>query len=613
MSLEYETPSRFNHLYMAGAASDLESGDPETARFLQSIDRSIAPAGAEAGGSPVTLPANALAAAIFDPAGQARSQDARFAAWFDPEEVGDASRDWLRGAGGPALIPVRARNGATTVVLLARVVEARGWALPTELRDALDAGGRGRFVALAYRPFEDQVLAERALASWRLTPVEARTVLALISAGDLMSGAKAAGVGYETARKALKLAMRKANARRQTDLVRLLHAAVGGGDLQLGQAPLLRLALGLSDRSAGASVLLALGLTRAETAATLRISEHALKDELKVLYDRYSLRSSTDLTRLTTEAAVLLGVAGNPNLTLGVSWSALRPLRFINRQHEPGRIALSDFGPASGEPVLMFHSATTGALLDRGLVRALQARGLRPIAVERPGFGLTDPPQGGEPHATAVEDLLAIMEAFGLKRVRILARGGERVALEFGLRHPERLARAVLINPFTPYEIDSRWDGYLNGAKRTFVRFPHLIEPLARFLAQRSTPQVVERLMRDALRSSAPDTDLLNNPEVVEDYVESARITALRTTWGFVHDQRNYLTFRPQRLPEAANWTRIVGAHDVLYRPGDSDDLWTTALPGHRLVHVPDGGRLLHASHPQLMAEELLRPADSAA
>jgi hypothetical protein len=71
---------------------------------------------------------------------------------------------------------------------------------------------------------------------------------------------------------------------------------------------------------------------------------------------------------------------------------------------------------------------------------------------------------------------------------------------------------------------------------------------------------------------------------------------------------------RPCRLntrrPDAANWTGIVGAHDVLCRAGDGDDLWTVNLPRHRLVHVPDGGRLLPASHPQLRAEERLRPAD---
>ncbi|MDZ4376513.1 MAG: alpha/beta hydrolase, partial [Phenylobacterium sp.] len=391
----------------------------------------------------------------------------------------------------------------------------------------------------------------------------------------------------------------------QADLVRLLHAAVGGGDLQLGQAPALAQALGLSQRMASACVLLALGLTRSETAATLRLSEHTVKDELKALFHRFDLRSATDLSRLTTEAVVLMGLAANSNMTVGASWGALRPLRFVNRPGGGGKIALSDFGPASGEPVLLFHSATTGSLLDRGLVRALHARGLRPIAIERPGFGLTDPPPGDRPE-TAVEDVLAVMEAFDLKSVRILARGGEHVALALGQRCPERLTRVVLVNPFTPYAVDSRWDGFLNGAKRMFMRHPHLIEPFARFLAQRATHKVYERLTRDALKASAPDTALIARPEVIDDYVESARLAPLTSTWGFVFEQRNYLTWTPPPLADGARWTRLIGAHDVLYRSGDADALWDAALPGHRRVRVEDGGRLLHASHPELMADELI-------
>lgn len=589
---------------MARSATDLEGGDEAAARFLQAIDDSIEPARPEVGGAPVTLPAHALAAALFDREAQPCAQDERFGRWFDPTEVGLAAADWLRGGREPALVAVATRDGATTVVLLGRLADARGWPLPNEARAALDRGP-GAFVAIAYRPFDDRQVAERALASWRLTPLETRIMLGLISAGDLIEGARLAGVGYETARKALKLALRKAGAARQTDLVRLLHTAVGGGDLQLNQAPRLQAGLGLSERSAGASVLLALGLTRSEAAATLRISEHAIKDELTGLFDRFRLRSATDLSRMTTEAIVLLGLAANPNLTLGATWGALRPLRFVNRRDQTGRIALSDFGPASGEPTLLFHSATTGSLLDRGLVRALQARGLRPIAIERPGFGLSDPPER-DPDAAAMNDVLTILDAFGLKRVRLVARGGESVALQLGLHHPERIARAVLINPFTPYALDSRWDGFMNGAKRTFVNHPHLIEPLARFLAQRASPKVFERLTRDALKGSQPDMALMRNREVVEDYVESARLAPLRSTWGFVNDQRVYLTWRPPPLPDGRNWTRLLGQHDVLYRSGDADELWAAALPGHRLVRVADGGRLLHASHPDLVAEELL-------
>jgi len=587
---------------MTRSAADLEGGDEESARFLQAVDVSMEPARPEAGGAPVTLPANALAWAAFRRDGGTVAHDSRFARWFDAE-VEAAVVDWLEGPRRPGLIPVQARDGAATVLLMAAAADAQAWPLPGEARAAAKGGA---FLALAYRPFEDRDLAERALASWRLTPLEARITHGLISGGDLIEGARLAGAGYETARKALKLALRKAGAARQTDLVRLAHAAVGGGDLQLSQAPQLQTALGLSERAAGACVLLALGLTRAEAAKTLKISEHAMKDELATLYGRFGLRSAADLSRMTTEAVVLLGLAGNPNVAVTGSWGALRPLRFVNRRDQAGRIALSDFGPASGEPTLLFHSATTGALLDRRLVRALQARGLRPIAVERPGFGLSDPPQR-DPETTGLDDILTILDAYGFKRVRLLSRGGESIALDLGRLHPERLTRVVLINPFTPYDVDSRWDGFLNGAKRLFVKHPHLIEPLGRFLAQRATAEVYERLTRDALRGSEPDMALLRDRQAVEDYVESARLAPLQTTWGFVNDQRIYLSWKPPTLPEAANWTRLVGAHDVLYRHGDADPIWEAALPGHRTVRVSDGGRLLHASHPDLVAEEMAR------
>ncbi|MBU1375167.1 MAG: alpha/beta hydrolase [Alphaproteobacteria bacterium] len=586
---------------MPRAAIQPANVDDEAAEILRSIGDAIHPGDERGGGAPVTLPAGALAAAVFDAQGAVRTTDARFERWFDPDEVGDAVRAWLRG--GRTLTPVAARDGSTTVLLLGRVSDAEGWSLPPEMREALRKGGA--VLALAYRPFEERDLAERALGSWRLTPVEAKTVRGLISAGDLKEGARLAGTGYETARKALKLALRKANAQRQADLVRLLHAAVGGGDLQFAQAPLLRDALGLTDRSAGACVLLALGLTRLEAAATLKISEHAIKDELAALFDRFGLRSSTDLARLTTEAAVLLGVAGNRNLALGSSWSAQRPLRFVNRRGQTGRIALSDFGPASGQPVLLFHSAATGSLLDRRLVAALQARGLRPIAIERPGFGLTDPPERDEA-GTALSDVIDVMDAFGLKKVRLACRGGEDVALAFGLKHPERLERAVLINPFTPYAVDSRWDGYMNGAKWLFVRQPHMIDVVARFLARRLSPRTLERLLRRSLSSSPADVALLRDQTVVDDYVESGRLAALRSTWGFVHEQRGYLTWVPPTLPDASAWVRLIGEQDVLYRPGDADAVWDAALPGHHAIRRADAGRMIHASHPELVAEALL-------
>ena len=279
-------------------------------------------------------------------------------------------------------------------------------------------------------------------------------------------------------------------------------------------------------------------------------------------------------------------------------------LRFVGRADGSGRIALSDFGPASGLPTLLFHSATTGSLLDRGLVAALQSAGFRPIAIERPGFGLTDPPQG-DPLEVPVTDVLTVMQTLGLRRVRLVCRGGEPVAMELARRVPERLARVVLINPFTPYDLDSRWDGFMNKGKRLVSAYPEMIEPLARFLSRRATPESIERLVRSALRDSVADHAAFKDRAIVEDYVESARLMGVRSMWGFVNDQKTYRTWCPPALVDGRAWVRLVGDQDVLYRPGDAEALWEAALPGHRALHVPDAGRMLHASHPHLVVEAL--------
>src|SRR3546814_19215054 len=95
--------------------------------------------------------------------------------------------------------------------------------------------------------------------------------------------------------------------------------------------------------------------------------DNVVKVELKSLFATLCVDRASDLSRLVTEASVLLSLAVSDNLTIE---PGVRPLRFVNRASGSGRIAVSDFGPRSGVPTLLMHSALTGALLDPGLVHA---------------------------------------------------------------------------------------------------------------------------------------------------------------------------------------------------------------------------------------------------
>ena len=70
------------------------------------------------------------------------------------------------------------------------------------------------------------------------------------------------------------------------------------------------------------------------------------------------------------------------------------------------RIALLDYGPYDAEPVLIFHGTAAGRRLPDRFRDGLIAAGFRPLVLQRPGFGLTDPATG-DYSATGAADMAA--------------------------------------------------------------------------------------------------------------------------------------------------------------------------------------------------------------
>ncbi|MDP1874945.1 alpha/beta fold hydrolase [Phenylobacterium sp.] len=577
-------------------AAGTATGGLGAERLLASIAR--VSQDAPATGAPLSVPAQALASAAFSSSGRLIIADPAFTDAFGL----DLQLDAAPAPGAYRLLVQPCEDGSVAVMLIASPLAARGWPLSPTIAAV---AGEARFVALTYRPFAHPNLVGRACEGWRLTSLETRVVSALLANDNLKVAARTAGVAYETAREAIAAALRKAGARRQADLVRRLHMAAGVGEFDLAEVGLFAPALGLPLRQAAVCRLVAMGLTRPEIAATLRVSEHVVKAELKRLFETLGVRTAGALSEVAVQASILLALAGADNLAHAAQADELRPLRLLSRPEGGGRIALSDYGPASGAPTFLMHSALTGSLIDRGLIKALQRRGLRPIAIERPGFGLTDPPPTGSESAAerAAADMALAAEALKLKRVRLLCRGGEAAALIFAEAHPQLFAGGVLLNPFRPYEVDTRWDGLMNMAKRMIAAQPHLIESIAAFLVRRASPRSMAGIVREAVKASPSDLAALEDQRILADYVASARLAALATPWGFIQEQSAYVGWRPPPMADGRAWTRLLGEQDVLYLPGEGDEVWDEALPGHRVIRIPEAGRLIHASHPEIVAE----------
>lgn len=151
------------------------------------------------------------------------------------------------------------------------------------------------------------------------------------------------------------------------------------------------------------------------------------------------------------------------DLHLGVGFlaatsGAAQPGRLRFRQVETRRNTISIMEAGQGPPVLAIHGlgGTKGSFLPT--IAAL-APDLRIIAMDQPGFGDSDKPIGA-PYdarffARVVVDLL---DALDLQHAHLIGNSlGGRVALEVGLRHPERVRRLVLLAPSLAWRRNRPW------------------------------------------------------------------------------------------------------------------------------------------------------------
>ena len=236
--------------------------------------------------------------------------------------------------------------------------------------------------------------------------------------------------------------------------------------------------------------------------------------------------------------------------------------------------------------------------------------GLRLVAFDRVGFGLTDRPHprgrwtGPESpytRAFAVAQLEALLDHLGVDRAVVTGTSmGGAITLEFALAHPDRVAHAVPCSaPLTGDASPSPW-------VRRLLRTPGVAgvgTALVRRLAGRIDHARVGRSWHDATAVEDADVEAHARFRDVEGWEHGL-------WWKWISDERPALL---DRLPElAANGTRVtaVGAtHDRLVRPRVARRIARDA--DGRFVEL-DCGHVVHAEGAAGLAEVLVSAAEDA-
>ncbi|MBS0410249.1 MAG: alpha/beta fold hydrolase [Proteobacteria bacterium] len=556
-------------------------------------------------GAAALAPASAVNGAVVNAAGRLLHADPGFVALFGRTVDSLAFRRLVRLAlrEGQAAGLAEARDGSVIAVSAGTPAAAAGWPLSTDSRISLDGPG-GRVALLAFAPSRASDLAMLAAQAFGLTPLEARLAEALLDSPNLMSAAARIGVGRETARDALRGAMKKAGARRSPDLVRRMM------DLMCGDHPpsadlekTLRTAFDATPAEARAAARFADGLTAKQVAAALGVKEATVRGQLKAVFAKTGVNKAKDLVRLCVEAGALAALTQMSEAVVDGGDTAGR-LRIV-RAAGDRRIAFIDYGPRSGRPIFVLHGQSTGRTLPPRFAALLQAQGWRPIVPQRPGFGLTD-----RAHAdhltTCADDMAAILDTLKLPKVDLLGRDAAVApTLAFAERHPDRVRAGALINAHAPAAADEGQHTLRAAVLRTFISQPHLIETFAEMLRRQTRTDLLVTMIRQTLEEVENDRRALDDPAILRQLVRDAQALSARSSAGFAVEQSLYA--RGWAAPTRVGGERWKVFYGHALGSPDREKRWAY-LPAVSFHDHADAGLLVYFTYPEVVAE-LLGPA----
>jgi pimeloyl-ACP methyl ester carboxylesterase len=204
-------------------------------------------------------------------------------------------------------------------------------------------------------------------------------------------------------------------------------------------------------------------------------------------------------------------------------------------------LAVLEAGDESGHAVVAIHGTPASGVLWRGLVEDAEARGIRLLGYDRPGYGASDPHRG-RTVADAAGDVAAIADALGIDRFAVEGgSGGGPHTLACAALLPDRVVAAASLAGVAPYPADGLdWlDGMGQDNLDEFAAILAGRETLERFLRKQADAMLAANpeAIADTLRSllSPPDAAVLTG-EYAEYLAESTRRAIGERLDGWIDD-----------------------------------------------------------------------------
>jgi pimeloyl-ACP methyl ester carboxylesterase len=273
-----------------------------------------------------------------------------------------------------------------------------------------------------------------------------------------------------------------------------------------------------------------------------------------------------------------------------------------HRYVDAGRLTMhvAEAGTPDGDPIVLLHGWPQHWYLWREQLPVL-GKHYRVIAPDLRGFGWSDAPPGGYAKESLAEDVLALLDALELDRVRLVGHDwGGWVGFLIAINDPQRIERFVALNIPTPF---ANRDPRTFAAMWRFWYMAVLASPRGAKLVQGS---FVERMFKRSVKPGAMTAEEVG--EFTEPLREPDRARATQLLY------RTFLTREFARVAAGAYNkrrltvpTRLVFGEDDFAIPkrmvtGD----FSRYADSLEVELVPDTGHFIVDEQPELVTRRIL-------
>jgi pimeloyl-ACP methyl ester carboxylesterase len=272
----------------------------------------------------------------------------------------------------------------------------------------------------------------------------------------------------------------------------------------------------------------------------------------------------------------------------------------VLRLSDGRRLGYADYGDRDGVPVVFFHGTPGSRRIARCADQAARRRGIRLIAPDRPGFGLSDF-QPGRTLAAWPADVVELADALRLERFAVagVSGGGPYVAV-CAWRLAHRLSHAGIVSGMGPID-DPALAAVLPRHYRAGFALVRRLPGAARaafglaMLGLRSTPGCVLASISASL--SEMDRAIFSRPRIRALLLDDAREALRRGPRGAALELR--LLSRPWdvRLDQIRMPVHLWHGDADAQVPVAIAHRLAAALPDCRARFLPDAGHLWVLDH----------------